>query len=131
MAVEISRALLARLREAAADSPHAEICGLLFGACNRIEAAVPAANVAAHPARTFEIDPAALIAAHRAERAGGARLIGHYHSHPGGSAHPSATDAAMAEPGRLWLILGTEEALLWRAEAEGAFRPIAMKHGCA
>ncbi|WCT71988.1 Mov34/MPN/PAD-1 family protein [Sphingomonas naphthae] len=131
MAVEISRALLARLRAEAAASPHAEICGLLFGACNRIDRADPTANVAADPARTFEIDPAALFAAHRAARAGGPRMIGHYHSHPGGSAHPSATDAAMAEPGRYWLILGAEEALLWLALEGGAFRRLAIKECCA
>jgi proteasome lid subunit RPN8/RPN11 len=81
----------------------------------------PAANVSANPADSFEIDPAALFAAIRAERAGGPRVIGHYHSHPHGPAIPSPRDAAAAgEAGRLWLILGDGEAAAWRAMPGGA-----------
>jgi proteasome lid subunit RPN8/RPN11 len=131
MAVEISRPMLDRLRAAAQASPEAEICGLLFGRCNAIERAEPAANVAARPHDSFEIDPAVVIEAYRRERAGGARVIGHYHSHPGGSASPSVRDAAAAEPGRYWLILGAGEARLWLAVEGGGFRPIAIKQSCA
>ncbi|PTQ07363.1 peptidase [Sphingomonas oleivorans] len=131
MAVRISSSLLGQIVDEARENPAREVCGLLFGRCDRIEAAASAANVAAHPADSFEIDPQALFAAIRAERGGGPRLIGHYHSHPNGSARPSARDAAAAEPGRYWLIVGGEEALLWRAEADGAggisFRPMALR----
>jgi desampylase len=116
-AVSISAALLRALLTAAAAIPEREICGLLFGTDRSIDRAQHATNVAADPTHWFEIDPTVLIAAHRAERAGGARLVGHYHSHPSGSAEPSARDLAAAEPGRLWLILGGDEARLWRAEA--------------
>lgn len=99
---------------AAADAR--EVCGLLLGTPDRIEAIIPAANVAADPTRHFELDPAALIAAHRAARSGGRAIIGHYHSHPSGVAAPSPTDAACATPdGSLWLIVGAGEATLWRA----------------
>jgi desampylase len=100
---------------AAADD--GEICGLLLGQAGRIEAIAPAANVAADPARHFELDPAVLIAAHRAARSGGPKVIGHYHSHPSGVAIPSATDAACAMPdGTLWLIVAGEAVRLWRAQ---------------
>jgi desampylase len=115
----ISLTCVNRLLAEAAENPDREICGLLFGSVARIEQAVATANFAARSEDTFEIDPAALIAAHRAERAGGPRLVGHYHSHPSGSAEPSARDAAAAEPGSLWLILGGGEARLWRAGAQG------------
>lgn len=112
----ISSILLAEIVSRAA-SKASEICGLLLGEGERITAHLPAANVAADPARHFELDPAVLIAAHRAQRAGGPRIIGHYHSHPGGSAVPSATDAACARPdGSLWLIVGGGVARLWSAE---------------
>lgn len=124
-AVRVSHAHLQGLLAAAAASPAREICGLLFGQPDRIARAEPAANVAASPHDTFEIDPRALFAALRAERAGGDRLIGHYHSHPNGSAEPSVRDLAGAEPGRYWLILGGGDARLWVME-NSAFRELQL-----
>ncbi|WP_037538368.1 Mov34/MPN/PAD-1 family protein [Sphingomonas sp. PR090111-T3T-6A] len=131
MAIRISRALFDCLMAEAALAPMREICGLLFGTDERIEAVEPARNVAVDPARWFEVDPAALFTAIRAERAGGPRLLGHYHSHPSGVAAPSAQDAATAfDAGRLWLILGGGEALVWRAvpggPVQGAFEPVRL-----
>jgi proteasome lid subunit RPN8/RPN11 len=106
MHVAISPDLLARIRAEAAASPDREICGLLFGTTDRIEDARALPNVAERPEDSFELDPARLIAAHRDERAGGARIIGCYHSHPNGSADPSPRDLAAAQPGSLWVIVG-------------------------
>lgn len=120
MAVTISRMLLDQIQAIAA-ADRAEVCGLLLGVAGRIEAIAPAANVAPDPARHFELDPAALITAHRAARAGSAQIIGHYHSHPSGVAVPSATDAACAAPdGSLWLIVAGGDARLWVAQGDGA-----------
>jgi len=116
MPVTISREILETVLSLAAATPDREICGLLFGSPDRIGRAEPVANVADRPQDTFEIDPRALFAALRAERAGGERMIGHYHSHPNGSAEPSSRDLAAAEPGRLWLILGGGVARLWVME---------------
>ena len=97
-----------------------EICGLLLGRSDRVTDAPPCRNVAADPIRSFEIDPAQLIAALRAERGGGARVIGCYHSHPRGSADPSPRDAEAAAPnGWLWLIIGLAEARLFRSVEAG------------
>ena len=127
MAIEISSTLLARLLTDARNSPEHEICGLLFGTVERIESASACANVANDPRRTFEVDPVALFAAHRAARQGGPTVIGHYHSHPSGLAVPSATDAAAAMgDGALWLIVTAHEARLWRSSTPGAF--IAVAH---
>lgn len=117
MSVTISSLLRDRIVTLAAADDR-EICGLLLGAAGCIEAIGPATNVAADPARHFELDPAVLIAAHRAARSGGPSVIGHYHSHPSGVAIPSATDAACAMPdGTLWLIVAGKEVRLWRAQA--------------
>jgi len=130
---EISSDLLRALAAAAAASPDAEICGLLLGTADAIEAHRPCRNVAPDLARAFEIDPAALLAAHRVARAGGPAVIGHYHSHPGGRATPSPTDAAAAAgDGALWLILGADGAIgAWRAVAGGpllaAFAPVSLR----
>jgi len=117
MRVMIASLLLDRIVALAAAAED-EVCGLLLGAAaGQIMAIAPAANVAADPARHFELDPAALIAAHRAARSGGPSVIGHYHSHPSGVAIPSATDAACTTPdGTLWLIVAGEAVRLWRAQ---------------
>lgn len=118
------------LAEAAAAFPH-ECCGLLFGSPGRIDAAQPCANVAADPLLTFEIDPAALIAAQRAARSGGPALVGHYHSHPNGRAEPSPRDAHdAARDGRLWLIVAGGRVTAWRAieggGLHGVFEPVTI-----
>lgn len=103
------------LMEARSSHP-CEACGLLFGADGIITAQRPAANVHPTPETHFEIDPQALIDAHRAMRDGGPRLVGYYHSHPTGPAEPSATDRALAaSDGMIWAIVGEGHVTLWRA----------------
>ena len=107
---ELHRQLLAE----AAALPDREICGLLFGE-GRVDAVVPVVNVADDPTRQFELDGAALFAAIRAERAGGARLFGYYHSHPQGPPTPSSHDVQQAShDGRIWLIIGEGRVTAWQ-----------------
>ncbi|WP_028966126.1 Mov34/MPN/PAD-1 family protein [Sphingomonas phyllosphaerae] len=114
-----------------------EICGLLLGAGDQIMRLVPCRNVAGDRAVRFEIDPGALIAAHRVARNGGAQVIGHYHSHPSGVARPSPRDAADSAPdGSIWLIVAGEAVTAWRAVADGGvhgrFDPLVLDvSGCA
>ncbi|MGI4732130.1 MAG: Mov34/MPN/PAD-1 family protein [Janthinobacterium lividum] len=127
MGIEISSTLLARIMASAgvapADggAPH-EKCGLLLGHGDVVVRAEPAANVSPTPRTTFEIDPAALLAAYRGQRQpGGAEVLGFFHTHPSGDDAPSVTDAACAAPdGRLWLIATDRHARLWRAVAHGS-----------
>ena len=101
-----------------------ECCGLLLGQGERVALAQSAANVHPQPERNFEIDPGALIAAHRAARAGGLELLGYYHSHPNGLARPSDTDRAMASgDGRAWAIIAAGAVSWWR-DAPGGFEPL-------
>lgn len=122
MQVMLSSALHAQmLALAQAAHPH-ECCGLLFGDDATIRRIQPAANVSDAPDRAFEIDPAALIAAERAMRQGGERLIGHYHSHPNGRAEPSPCDAtSAAADGRLWLVIAGPAITGWHAQSAGAW----------
>ncbi|MEO1169277.1 MAG: M67 family metallopeptidase [Pseudomonadota bacterium] len=127
MIVTISSAAKRRILAHCAESRDIEACGLLFGENGRIETAQPTENVARNPADSFEIDPAALFAAIRAERAGGDAIVGHYHSHPAGGVKPSARDAAMAlDVGRLWLIVAGPEMRLWRAMEPGRLDPVEL-----
>ena len=121
MTVTIASDLIDQILRAAAASPQAEICGLLFGSRDRVTGIKPCPNVAADPSRWFEIDPATLLAAHRAARMDGPQIVGHYHSHPSGVAMPSPRDAAAAIPdGALWLIAAAGKVSVWRAVRDGA-----------
>ncbi|MGB3469968.1 MAG: Mov34/MPN/PAD-1 family protein [Erythrobacter sp.] len=110
-----------------------ECCGLLLGSHNAITAIQPTANVHPSPQSHFEIDPQALIDAHRKARAGGPAIIGYYHSHPTGDPHPSATDRAMAaHDGTVWAIIAGSGAefrvTFWRDDKDG-FHPLSYAVG--
>jgi desampylase len=125
MKLAISREQRQQLLDWAAAAHPLECCGLLFGDNGIIHQMQLVANVAADPAKHFELDPQALIAAEKAARAGvgGETLpiLGYFHSHPSGDCSPSVTDAAQAAPdGRLWVIVAGGEIKAWRAVADGA-----------
>lgn len=120
MAIIISRALLETVLADARADPRHERCGLLLGGDGVITGHLPATNVAPHPASEFEIDPVALIAAHRAARSGGPAVLGHYHCHPNGSTTPSKVDAAASQhDGKLWLIISMLDKNLWIEKTSG------------
>lgn len=120
MTVRIARHALAEIRADCAARAPQEACGLLLGCAGTVESIRSAANIAETPHTRFEIDPAALFAAHRAARAGGSALVGCYHSHPGGSAFPSRTDAARAlDMGWIWLIVGEDGEKAYRVREDG------------
>ncbi len=111
--LSLSAADLGAIRNEAARAHPQECCGLLIGTRDAggvtVATVIAAANIATEPARRFEVDPKTLIAAHKAARAAGREVIGHYHSHPGGGAVPSAHDRARAiNEGEVWLIVPVE-----------------------
>lgn len=121
---EVTRAVIAALQEAARIAFPDECCGILTGQGIVITGAVAAANVHPAPETHFEIDPAALIAAHKKARDDGPEVLGYYHSHPSGEAIPSPTDAAMsARDGSIWAIIGNDSIRLWR-DTPGGFEPL-------
>lgn len=117
----------ALLAEARAAYPN-ECCGLLLGESDdkgvRIVEVVPARNVDPQPQRRFAIDPAVLIARHRAAREGGRKVVGYYHSHPAGSTSPSAIDRAEAlGDGSVWAIVAGD-AIGWWHDTAGGFEAV-------
>ena len=127
MAITLTRSAHAAILAAAVGAAPHEACGLLLGTGTRIETALPASNVHPEPLRHFEIDPAALIAAHKAARAGGPAVAGYFHSHPNSLARPSATDAALASrDGRIWAIAASGVVTLWRDGPSG-FEPLSYR----
>lgn len=124
MELEVTSGVIAKLIDEAARAAPAECCGLLLGHGHRVVEARPAANIHPRPERNFEIDPAALIAAHRDERAGGPTLVGYYHSHPVGHAVPSATDCEHASGDtRVWAIIAEGQVTFWHDGQDG-FTPL-------
>ena len=86
-----------------------EACGLLLGRRLHdrvlISKVVPSPNIADQPRHNFEIDPGLRLRIQKANREGGNRIVGHYHTHPDGEAAPSATDRSQIyETDLIWLI---------------------------
>lgn len=124
--MSIASAVLEAILAHAARAEPEEACGLLLGGGGAVAEARPTGNVAAEPTRHFEIDPQALIDAHRAERGGGPQIVGYYHSHPAGPPEPSATDRALAAgDGKVWAIAAHGEVRFWRDSAPG-FVPLSL-----
>ncbi|MEE4451233.1 M67 family metallopeptidase [Novosphingobium resinovorum] len=120
MIVELTSGVLATLHEEARRAAPEECCGLLFGRGGWIDEVRAAANVAENRRVHFEIDPGALLAAHKAARAGGPQVIGYYHSHPTGICVPSATDRQHSTgDSRIWAIIAESEVAFWRDNANG------------
>lgn len=124
MAFEVSSEAVEQIVAESAAAHPLECCGILLGEGDRIAAVRPATNVHPQPDRYFEIDPQALVDAHRAARGGGPDVVGYYHSHPSGPPEPSATDRAQANgDGRVWAIVGAGKVGWWR-DAAGGFEAL-------
>ncbi|MFZ1742604.1 MAG: M67 family metallopeptidase [Pontixanthobacter sp.] len=124
--MELTQAILDQLLAHAKRAHPDECCGILFGQGEEIASATAVTNVHPAPQTHFEIDPAALIIAYKAERDGGPRIMGFYHSHPNGPPAPSATDSATAAgDGKIWAIVGDGEIKFWRDTSCG-FEPLSQ-----
>lgn len=127
MDLRVTRAALAEMLDEAMRAAPDECCGILLGRSGCIESLRPARNVHPAPRTHFEIDPQALVDAHRAARAGGPEVIGYFHSHPRGPAAPSATDRAeAARDGRVWAIAGERDVTFWR-DGQCGFVPLSYR----
>jgi proteasome lid subunit RPN8/RPN11 len=120
MSLEVTREVIEAVYAAARTAHPREACGLLLGLAGRITIARQTANVHPTPATHFEIDPQALIDAHRAQREGGLKLLGYFHSHPTGDPHPSATDRTLAAgDGKVWAIAVEDGITFWKDRPDG------------
>ena len=123
--------LAAQIRAEAIAAWPAECCGLIEGLCGDgifdARALHPTSNRATASDR-FEIAPEDHIAAFKAARVRGHRLIGCYHSHPNGRLQPSSHDGA-GEEDFLWLIAaadgGCADLAAWLYRA-GRFTPLEL-----
>ena len=88
-----SEVLIGMTNHARRDAP-LECCGLLAGN-DVIDELIATRNIR-NSAVAYQVDPVEHIAAMKAARGRGRRILGAYHSHPSGGAVPSATDVAEA-----------------------------------
>lgn len=104
--VSLDARALASIRDHCRAQHPAEACGALLGSePGSVEVAIPLENQAADPARGYLI-PADRVRRLDFEAAGsGLEVIGFFHSHPTGSARPSAADLEAALPGYLYLVV--------------------------
>lgn len=126
--VSIAGSLLTCMQKHAAQSPTAEVCGLLGARGGVPVSCFPVANTARDPTRRFEMDPRGQIDAMRAMRERGETLFAIYHSHPQGPPAPSAVDLhEAAYPQAVYLILSPGEhgfeVRAWRLTPSG-FVPV-------
>lgn len=84
------------MMEHARREPAKECCGLLAGRDGVITHVFPAVNVAADPAKGYEIAPKGIVAMMREFRERKLEFLGIYHSHPNGKNEPSARDIELA-----------------------------------
>lgn len=104
---------------------------MLLGRDAEVRQAVPVANVARTPRTAYRVDDAAHIALRRDLRQRDSRLeiVGVYHSHPAGPAHPSPADIRQAYyPGWVHLIVGFAPRVQLRAFhiEDGLVTPMAI-----
>ena len=126
MVIEVSREVVTAIAREALEAAPRECCGILLGEGDTVTAIRRARNIHPTPHTHFEIEPQALIDAHRAARNAGPQVIGYYHSHPAGPAGPSATDRAQAAgDGRIWAIIAPDATTWWRDTPDG-FVPLSL-----
>lgn len=130
-------ALLRQVERDVRESYPEECCGLLIGFRDgtdwvRVTEVAPSRNIAASRCDRFEIDPALRFALTRRLRGTTQIIVGHYHSHPDGPAHPSLHDAASAfEPELMWLIVAADRgtpgaAAVFAYDCETGFRSVSL-----
>lgn len=108
-----------------------ECCGILIGSETgfgraRVARAIAVQNTASYSrTHAYRLAPLVILEAQRRAREDGLEIVGYYHSHPSGSAAPSALDRRDAWPDISYVILGMRGGELadvksWRLSLDGA-----------
>lgn len=133
MALVLHREHYDAIRARAAIEAPRECCGILAGVLTPERAIVREVHAVANvsegaPTTRFLLDPRAHLRLQRECRERGLTIVGFYHSHPAGSAVPSASDLELAWPRVSYVIVSLRgghphELRSWRLDEEsGQFR---------
>ena len=127
----LSRPLATRLLFEAQRSPDTEVCGFVSAREGQACGLYPVDNVAADPARRFEMDAQQQITAMKTMRERGETMLAIYHSHPSTPPEPSVHDIqGLGYPDALLLIIslnikGVLEMRAWQ-RGDSAMREIPL-----
>ena len=124
--MKISRQALEEIERHARQNLPDECCGIVMASRNSPDHATRVARSEnaenKHPKKRYALGHKAHIKAVQMEITGQARILGYYHSHPGGSTRPSAFDRERAVSGALYLITavgsGPARHAAWRLEGD-------------
>ena len=135
MQLRLEHQQVAQLLQRAASMAPQEACGLLGGKGGRTQRVVSIDNVAADPARRYEMDASQLVRALFAFEREGLELCAIWHSHPDGRPLPSSEDIRAAGwPDVCHLIVGhvngVAELGAWHIAA-GAVERVPLQIGSA
>lgn len=111
LALHLPADAVTTMQRAARQTYPDEACGLLLGTISndgsvRVRQVVVVPNVAPERARRYVIEPRVLLEWDRAAQTSGWSIVGFFHTHPNAAPRPSATDAALAWPGYVYVIVG-------------------------
>ena len=95
------------LAHARAEFPR-ECVGMLLGLGERVTRVVELQNVSNEAELSYEVDPIELLRALRKADEENLEVLAVYHSHPGGSLSPSATDVEKATWRAIYVIIAPE-----------------------
>ncbi|HNS37786.1 MAG TPA: M67 family metallopeptidase [Anaerolineaceae bacterium] len=93
-----------------------EACGLLGGLDQTVTAAIPITNRLHSPTR-FVMEPLEMLRAFRWLEEHELKLLGIYHSHPSGPAHPSPTDLTELASWEAAILIWSPAGPGWQARA--------------
>lgn len=128
-ALLLPRPGLQTIREQAEAAWPREACGLLEGETAgrrvRVRRVICCRNEHEQPDRHYRIDPESFLRLDRAAERIGRRVVGVWHSHPGGRAYFSESDRALAWRGWSYLVAGVtnegmQELRAWFVDEEPA-----------
>lgn len=112
--IEVPHEVIAAMAVHARNEAPNEACGLVAGSSGQVRFFYPLDNVAPSVDR-YVVDPVGHVSALRHAERSGWELIGVFHSHPSGSAIPSATDIAETfEPDWISFISGSGGVRAWQ-----------------
>lgn len=135
--MRVPRGLWERVRRFVENGYPHERCGILVGRVEGTEARVEAVHEARNleverAADRYEIDPRDQLFVERELAREGRVVVGYFHSHPDHAARPSETDARLAWPGYVYVIVAVEKgaataATAWRLrDGEQRFDPVPL-----
>lgn len=115
--LRLPKKFVAELRAMLKAAAPQECCGLLLGSdapgVRWVERLYRTKNRATQPQRRFLIGSEDVWRSEMAAHEAGLVLLGTYHSHPHGDAHPSADDGRHAWPGLSMLVVGAHDMRSW------------------